>query len=404
MPAGRRAYKTETAKRTLILGDRHHRGALTTPGGRFFAAAPTADQARRIYWDDLKALTRLDWAKLPHESRMILYLKCKGGGVSEIHVLGMDKPSRIEGAQWHGGIMDEYADMKATAWPNHVQPVTADTGAWVNFIGVPEGRNHYHNLYMYARQSGDAEWSGHTWKSAAVLPPERIAAARRMLDPRTFVQEYEASFELTGGRAYYAYDDIKNALRSLPFRPDLPTYMTWDFNAGKRPMSVNLVQQYGDRYHVPKGFSHTFTNTNDMCEIVKGYLTDRGFHGQLKVTGDHAGMRAESNASFSDYEIIEWWFRGLGGYTREDTRPTISIRDRVASTNALFCNALMERHLTVDPNEAPELTYDLLNVQFMENGVKLDDRSGLTDPSDSLSYFAYYYHGIDFKAAKIASV
>ena len=65
VPAGRRSYKTERAKRKLVfgtpMGEARWPGALTLPEGRFFASAPTHKQAKAIFWKD----------------RDIVYLGCK---------------------------------------------------------------------------------------------------------------------------------------------------------------------------------------------------------------------------------------------------------------------------------------------------------------------------------------
>ncbi len=51
IPAGRRSGKTELAKRKLVK--RALAGTKFDPP-RFFAGAPTREQAKRIFWDDLK--------------------------------------------------------------------------------------------------------------------------------------------------------------------------------------------------------------------------------------------------------------------------------------------------------------------------------------------------------------
>ena len=51
VPAGRRSGKTERAKRMLI------KAALGNPGEKLFAGAPTRDQAKRIWWEDLKTMS-----------------------------------------------------------------------------------------------------------------------------------------------------------------------------------------------------------------------------------------------------------------------------------------------------------------------------------------------------------
>ena len=112
VPAGRRSGKTERFKRFLV------KQANRVPGP-YFAAAPTHDQAKKIFWDDLKAFTlSAAHAKRPSESDRIIYLP----NGSELHVIGLDKPQRIEGIPWKGGGIDEFADIKSDAWEANILP------------------------------------------------------------------------------------------------------------------------------------------------------------------------------------------------------------------------------------------------------------------------------------------
>jgi hypothetical protein len=162
---------------------------------RYVAAAPTRDQAKRIFWSDLKALVAPEWrATEPSESELIIRL----ANGAEIHVLGLDKPERIEGVGWDGGVLDEYANMKPTVWQEHIRPALSDRNGWCDFTGVPEGRNHYYDLDQYAKaqmlaHGPESEWGSYHWVSALVLPKGEIEAARRHMDALTFAQEYEAS-------------------------------------------------------------------------------------------------------------------------------------------------------------------------------------------------------------------
>jgi hypothetical protein len=124
VPAGRRSGKTEFAKRKLVKAALR---GTTFSEARFFAAAPTRDQAKRIFWDDLKALSPKHlMTGRPLETE--LCIKLVNG--SEIHVLGMDKPERVEGAPWDGGVLDEYGNMKRETWTEHVRPALSDRGGW----------------------------------------------------------------------------------------------------------------------------------------------------------------------------------------------------------------------------------------------------------------------------------
>jgi hypothetical protein len=127
VPAGRRSGKTERFKRFLVK-------QANKIVGPYFAAAPTHDQAKKIFWDDLlKFSLSFTHTKRPNIAERIIYLN----NGSEIHVLGLDKPQRIEGIPWKGGGIDEFADIKPEAWEsniypalNTVNPIDPDYRAW----------------------------------------------------------------------------------------------------------------------------------------------------------------------------------------------------------------------------------------------------------------------------------
>jgi hypothetical protein len=197
LPCGRRSGKTELFKRKIVK--RAMKGTQFD-NARFFASAPTLTQAIQIYWQDLKALTP-KWAiaDISESNHIIKYLNG-----SEVHVLGMDKPERVEGQPWDGGGLDEYGNMKERAWSAHVRPALSDRLGWCDFLGVPEGRNHYFELYEKAKEDmasfGEASpWWVYEWESKDILPPEEIEAARRDLHPLMFEQEYGGKFvDFTG--------------------------------------------------------------------------------------------------------------------------------------------------------------------------------------------------------------
>src|ERR1700733_8356045 len=132
VPADRRSGKTEIAKRRLVRRACAH---LIFLNARFFAAAPTRAQAKQIVWRDLKSLVPYDMrATPPCETELSLHLF----NGAEIHVLGMDRPERIEGAPWNGGVLDEYGNMRPEVWGHHVRRALADRNGWCDLIGVPE--------------------------------------------------------------------------------------------------------------------------------------------------------------------------------------------------------------------------------------------------------------------------
>ncbi|MCK4739728.1 MAG: hypothetical protein KAT46_07240, partial [Deltaproteobacteria bacterium] len=223
MVSGRRSGKTELAKRRLVISLKNQR-PWQFP--RYFAAAPTRDQAKRIFWEDLKALTPKSWIKKVSESD--LCIKTIFG--SELWVVGMDKPQRVEGVAWDGGILDEFANMRPLVWSENVRPALSDRTGWCWFIGVPEGLNHFKDLADYAGSGLDPEWGFYSWFSSDILPSKEIESARRELDPRIFRQEYEASFEGASGRVYHAYRRSLHEDENAIFDPARPLIVCMDFN------------------------------------------------------------------------------------------------------------------------------------------------------------------------------
>lgn len=187
--------------------------------GPYFAAAPTHDQAKKIFWDDLKAFSLCSLhQRRPSESDRIIYMP----NGSEIHVIGLDKPQRIEGVPWKGGGIDEFADIKATAWEanilpalNTVNPLDPDYRAWCWLLGVPDGLNHYYDLCMRAESGDDPNFQVFHWKSSEILPADVLTAMKRAMSAKQFRQEFEASFETASGRIYEDYSKANYTLETI---------------------------------------------------------------------------------------------------------------------------------------------------------------------------------------------
>jgi hypothetical protein len=288
----------------------------------YFAAAPTFAQAKRIYWEDIKRLIPKQFvAGKPSESALVVNLI---NGAS-IHVLGLDAPERIEGTPWDGGILDEYGNMKEFVWPRHVRPALSDRNGWCWLIGVPEGRNHYYKTFQRAIGDASGEWSGFTWESADILPPEEIEAARRDLDELTFNQEYRASFVSFEGRAYYSFTDANKfaGLRRL-YQKRAPLILCFDFNVD--PGVAAIIQEIGlpgifedelsyggvivgkkpvagtaclGEVYIPRN-----SNTPAVCRKI---IQDWGEHqGDVFVYGDSTGgNRGTAKVIGSDWDIVK---------------------------------------------------------------------------------------------------
>ena len=386
VPAGRRSLKTETRKRKVVI--RALRGNAEG-NARFFLAAPTRDQAKRIFWDDIKSMVP-DWAKSgkPSETELLLHLR----NGSMIAVMGMDKPERIEGSPWDGGVLDEFANMKSQTWGAHVRPALSDRLGWCDLIGVPEGRNHYYDVAERARAGmlalGDgSEWGLFTWPASDVLPAEEIEAARQDLDELTFQQEYEASFVNFVGQAYYPFSADNK--RKLEYDKKQPIAFCFDFNVAPGVAAICQEFEFGTgvigEVWIPRN-----SNTPAVC---KRLVQDWGEHeGRIGVYGDATGgARGSAKVAGSDWDLVRqeltphfsnlWW-------DVPDANP--AERSRVNAVNTRIKAGDGTRRLFVDPSKVPHVVRDLEGVRVLEGGSgEIDKRSDkqLTHISDALGYY-----------------
>jgi len=397
-PAGRRSGKTERAKRKLI---KKAMQGTSYPDARFFAAAPTYNQAKRIYWDDLKALTpRWFMAERPSESE--LTIKCINGSI--IQVLGMDKPERIEGTPWDGGILDEFGNMKKDAWGKNVRPALADRKGWCDLIGVPEGRNHYYDIAKEAQANLSGEWGYFWWISADILPLEEIEAAKQDLDELTYQQEFEASFINFEGRTYYAYMEQTHNAR-IQYDPRQPLIFTFDFNVAPGTAGVLQEKQVSDLKTgltlvgetvtgiIGEVFIPRNSNTPLVCNRL---IKDWGNHeGRVLCYGDATGgNKGTAKLEGSDWDLIKQIMRGHYGDRVEFryARSNPPERDRVNAVNSRLRTMNGKIRLMIDPSKAPHMVKDFEGVQCVKGGSGEIDKkanSELSHLSDSVGYYIH---------------
>lgn len=406
VPAGRRSGKTARLKRKVAYRALNNKLLRHNKPGRFFLGAPVRDQVKRIYWHDMKELTRPWWSKRPSESELTIWLL----NGAEIVLIGMDKPQRFEGQPWDGGGLDEYADMKPNAWEENVRPALSDREGWCDFIGVPGGRNHYYKLYQRALADmlefgAQSEWAAHTWFSSEVLSAKEIASAKRDMDLRIFEQEYEASFINFTGRTYYGFtDDNKARCRHL-YNLHAPLIIMLDFNVAPGVAAVGQWVRL-----TPLGapvfavFGEVWIPDNSNTELVCTRLcADWGQHqGWVEVYGDATGGQRRSSALMgTDWHIVKrvlsdgMPMHNVTGFgTRrvllKNKRENPSERDRVNAMNSFLCNAEGKRRLLVDPATAPRVVQDFEGVQNVEGGsgeIDKDKDPKLTHLTDGIGYF-----------------
>lgn len=362
--------KTELAKRKIICS-----ALKGTPfsSARFFCAAPTREQAKRIFWQDLKRYSPKEVIRDINETELsITYTND-----STILVLGMDRPERIEGPPWDGGVLDEYANMHERVWPEHVRAALSDRLGWCWFIGVPEGKNHYYDLYYKAIKGDDPLWEAFTWYSSDILPPEEIEAAKRDLDELTFSQEYCADFISFEGQIYYAFS--KANIRPQQYDAEADLLLCFDFNI--QPGVAAIVQEdqeYNNRGERIQGGTNTYiidevfipkaSNTLRVCQqILNKYEKHKG---DVYVYGDSTGGAGGTGRVMgSDWDLVEQALEPVfrDRYFMEVPRSNPKERHRINAVNSRIKSLSGRRRLFVDP-KCENVVRDFEGVRSLPDG------------------------------------
>ena len=384
VPAGRRSGKTEKAKRVLA------KQAMKNPDEAYFAAAPTRTQAKKIWWKDLKQLTLSSThIKKPSETDLIIFMP----NGTEIHVIGLDEPARIEGVFWSGGVIDEIADIKPDAWETNIRPALdtfnpqrPDYRAWCWLIGVPDGLNHYYDLCQYALSANDADWKMYHWKSSEVLPKDVIDSAKRSMSAKQFKQEYEASFETASGRIYgdYSPDNYTNET----IKPHEQLLLHCDFNY--TPLSSGIAVFRGDDIFIlDEIILISAVARQTAMEFVDRYKDHKNKH--VIIYGDPAGRAGEKHGHASDYTDMQDVFRANGWkYTRRVKRRAPAIKDRQNAVRAKVKNAAGEVSLFVNPKLCPYTHKGLSTVQFKKGSSFLEEETDYQHITTAFGYMIDY--------------
>ena len=366
VPAGRRSGKTERFKRFIVKQS-------DKEVGLYFAAAPTYNQAKRIFWQDLKDLSfSYLHTRKPSESELIIYMN----NGSEIHVLGLDKPERFEGIPWTGGGIDEFANVKESAWEsnifpalNTVDPRNPQYRAWAWLFGVPEGLNHYYELCEAAR-ANEGDFAVYHWKSSEILPADVIEAAKKSMSAKQYRQEFEASFETATGRIYEDYGPANFTDEAI--KPHEQLYWSHDQNFTPLSSAIGVIRN--DCLYLLDEIVLTSAISRQSAEEFAHKFKDHK-NKQVMLYGDPAGRSGEKHGHKSDYSEIKQVLASAGWQVADKVKKKApAIKDRQNIVRARILNAAGDVRLFVNPETAPWCHKGLSTVQLMEGSAFQEDQ------------------------------
>lgn len=366
--AGRRFGKTHLAIRELCRHARH-------PDKEVWYVAPTYRQAKLIAWKKLKQkMIDLRWAKKINESELTIHLK----NGSTIALKGADNADNLRGVGLDFLVLDEFAEIDASAWYEVLRPTLADKQGSAMFIGTPKGFSNWaHDLYMMESENPDWRSFQYTTIDGGNVPLAEIESAKRDLDERAFRQEFMATFEEYAGRVYYAFDRKHNI---QPWNKEVPhtIYLGCDFNID--PMSAVLFAREGDTLHAFDEIRIFGSNTNELVDEV----TTRYPRARIIAFPDPAGRQRKTSAGgLTDIRILQ-----NAGWTVKAHSSHSPIRDRINSVNARLKTESGDVFLYIDPK--CKHTIEGLEKHIYREGTSQPEKNGLDHMMDALGYCVDY--------------
>ena len=173
-------------------------------------------------------------------------------------------------------IIDEaaYVAMLREIWLGDLRASLSDRLGAAVFISTPDGRDYFDSLYLLGQDPDETEWA--SWECPTsdnpFIDPEEIEAARRMLPPWYFEQEYLAKSQSFTGKVYKTFEPSG----ACTFHStDLDTYPEYyggiDFGFTNPTVACIGGINRDDRMDVVDGIHQSGLTTPDLVDIMKGY-------------------------------------------------------------------------------------------------------------------------------------
>ncbi len=379
--SGRRFGKTYLAINELARFARY-------PKKKVWYIAPSYRMAKSIVWHDLiDRLYKHKWVSTINHADLTVYLKNN----STISLRGADNEQSLRGVGLDFLVLDEFADMKDTAWTEVLRPTLSDRNGHALFTGTPRGFGNWsYNLFL--KSETDDEWASfkYTTLEGGQVSANEIEQARADLDERTFQQEYEAGFVNYAGAIYYNFDREKNIMKE--YTPQTRTiHIGMDFNID--PMVCVVSEIVNDKVYIYDEIQIYSSNTQEMTEEIKTRYKDYN----ITIYPDPASkQRKTSSGGITDLAILK-----NAGFNLKVRNTHPLIRDRINSVNAKLKNAKCNNSLFI-ASKCKNVIKSLERQIYKDGTTVPDKESGYDHFNDALGYMIEYLYPLrrDFKPTR----
>jgi phage terminase large subunit len=391
--AGFGSGKTDVAMVRLVSS------AISIPGADWLYSAPTIPLIRDILWAKLESFLPGIGIKFHiNKAESIVYMR----GLGRIFCRSLDNPDRLVGFEVVDAFIDELDILPKDKALNAFRKIKArcrqkvkmphngykKNQQWVTT--TPEGFKATYELFKKNPAESSRLIQMSTYSNAHNLPEDYI---QDLLDsyPPQLIQAYlNGEFvNLASLGVWRAFGVEKNHKKVEPVEGE-DLYIGMDFNVG-RGCAVVYVIRFVEGYQCLCAVDEVYNSydTPDTIKVLKEKFNFDDFPNQYVIPDASGGSRKSVNASISDLSLLK-----RAGYKVRQRNKNPSIKDRVVSANAAFCNSDGVRKVYVDTKKCPSYTEALTQQAYDKNGLPAKGELEFDDITDAGTYPIYHFFPI----------
>ncbi len=361
------------------------------PGTRQGYFGPSYPAIRDIFYPTFEeAAELLGFTVDIKESNKEVHVYRSGFYYGTVICRSMDNPKSIVGFKISRALCDEL-DVLTTekanqSWVKIIARMRLVIDGVQNSIGVTTTPEGFKFVYSQFAKSPTASYSmvqASTYENEKYLPPDYISSLMETYPEQLISSYLKGEFvNLTSGAVYTSFDRFLNKSRETMQAGDV-LHIGMDFNVGKMSAVVHVKRAKGKQAHAVGEVMGALDTPAMIAAIQAKYPNHKCI-----IYPDASGNNRKScNASETDISQLKEHFE-----VRNNAKNPF-VKDRVASVQAMLCNANDERHYFINPETCPDTTESLEQQVYNKQGEP--DKSHDNDhPNDALGYFIHHQYPV----------
>lgn len=379
--SGKRSGKTECGAIESIIH------AETQPGWDGSAVdeyigiilAPTQDMLRRL---SLKKFMGYAKPFAPEVHKTFNEIRWRNGSL--IYGLSADRPQRMEGIKASWVWLDEVFQMEEQIFTEAMARVADTRGRiWcTGSLGVQYTNPKQHWVYKHFKQKPLADSACFEWGTIdnPHFPRDEISRLKDTLDPQTFRQMFELSWDTQSSALVYDQFNDANVVRGYKYNPALETWVSIDW--GWTHSLACLYFQYDPKTDTVYLFDEIVSSRMTLEQ-----LWERMQAKPYRVTGyvcDIAGSQEREQTGISNIT----WFKQSPRNVHFKYRQS-AIMHGVSLVRSYICNAKAQRRFFIDEVTCPKSLDGFRNYSYAVKNGAIDSELPLKKEDDCVDAARY---------------